>query len=265
MSLPKPSGDFEWVQESWGTALRCVPLAEIAPHCFSTRDLALEGVREDEHPGWEDLARAFGIDYPSLVRLRQVHGAGVFEAENDLGHPTPTPFPYDNWPEADIAVSRDSSIALTVRTADCVPILLADRRNNAVAAVHAGWRGTAAGAVMVAVEALLRRFGSTPTDLVAAVGPSIGPCCYEVRGDVIAQFAAHADAAKWFSTDSPLRLDLWRATRDQLERAGLPSRQIHLSALCTAHHPGLFHSYRRDGNAAGRLVAAIRSSPGTKP
>jgi YfiH family protein len=274
MSLPKPSGDFEWVQESWGTALRCVPLAEIAPHCFSTRDLALEGVREDEHQGWNDLARALGIDYRSLVRLRQVHRAGVFEAENGVGcnfqrhgagklHPPPVS--YDNWPEADIAVSRDSSIALTVRTADCVPILLGDRCNKAVAAVHAGWRGTAAGAVMVAVEALLRRFGSKPTDLVAAVGPSIGPCCYEVGRDLVVQFAAHADAAKWFSTGSPLRLDLWRATRDQLERAGLPDHQIHLSELCTSDHPVLFHSYRRDGNAAGRLVAAIRSSPDTKP
>jgi hypothetical protein len=91
MALPKPSGDFEWVQESWGAALRCTPLAAIAPHCFSTRDLVLEGVRDDDHKGWENLARALGVDYASLVRMRQVHCADVFEAkEKGVGlHPTP--------------------------------------------------------------------------------------------------------------------------------------------------------------------------------
>ena len=255
MVLPKPSGDFEWVQESWGAALRCTPLASIAAHCFSTRDLALEGVRDDEQKGWEDLARALKVDHSALVRMRQVHCAGVFEAE------TPLASTCDDWPEADIAVTRDWSVALSVRTADCVPILLGDRRAGAVAAVHSGWKGTAAGAVMTAVKALERRFGSKPDDLVAAVGPSIGPCCYEVGDDLVPQFAAHPDATRWFSTASTLRLDLWRATRDQLERAGVPSSQIHVCELCTSHHPRLFHSYRRDGKAAGRLVAAIRSAP----
>lgn len=265
MALPKPSGDFEWVQESWGAALRCTSLAAIAPHCFSTRDLALEGVGDDDHKGWADLARALGVDYASLVRMRQVHSADVFEAEEKGVGSHPTPFPsYDDWPEADIAVTRESSIALTVRTADCVPILLGDGRTGAVGAVHSGWKGTAAGAVMTAVRALQRKFGSEPGDLVAAIGPSIGPCCYEVGSDLVPRFAAHPDAPRWFSADSKLRLDLWRATRDQLERAGVPAPQIHLCGLCTSDNAALFHSYRRDGKAAGRLVAAIRSAPGTR-
>jgi polyphenol oxidase len=261
MALPKPSGDFEWVQESWGAALRCTALAAIAPHCFSTRHLALQGVRDDDQKGWEDLARALGVDCASLVRMRQVHCAGVFEAEKGVGCIVPTPF--SDWPEADVAVTREPSFALTVRTADCVPILLGDRRTRAVAAIHAGWRGTAAGALLAAVDALKWKFGSQQEDLIAAIGPSIGPCCYEVGRDLVPHFAAHPDAPRWFSADTKPRLDLWRATRDQLERAGVPAHQIHSCGLCTFDNPALFHSYRRDGQSAGRLVAAIRSAPDT--
>jgi copper oxidase (laccase) domain-containing protein len=117
---------------------------------------------------------------------------------------------------------------------------------------------------MTAVHALEWRFGSEPIDLLAAVGPSIGPCCYEVGSDLASHFAAHPDAPRWFSHETNPRMDLWRATRDQLERAGVPARHIHVCELCTWDHPALFHSYRRDGKAAGRLVAAIRSGPGKK-
>jgi hypothetical protein len=226
-------------------------------HCFTTSGLALGGVRDRDQKGWEDLARALKVDRAALVRMRQVHCADVFEVEGPLGSTV------DDWPEADIAVTRDFSVALTVRTADCVPILLGDRGTGAVAAVHAGWKGTAAGAVMNAVKALERRFRSKPSDVVAAVGPSIGPCCYEVGNELMPQFCDHPDATRWFSTAPTLRLDLWRATRDQLERAGVPSGQIHICELCTCHHGALFHSYRRDGKAAGRLAAAVRSAPDT--
>jgi len=258
MTLPKPSGDFEWVQESWGAALRCAPLARVAPHCFSTRALRLEGARDDDQTSWDALARALGVGRESLVRMRQVHAAGIFEAAAGARPPARS----DDWPEADIAISADASVALSVRAADCVPVLLADRRSGAVAAVHAGWKGTAAGAVMAAVQALGWRCGSEPADIVAAVGPSIGPCCYEVGDELAPRFAVHPDAHRWFSDDAKPRLDLWRATRDQLERAGVPTRQIHVCELCTADHPELFYSYRREGSRAGRLVGAIRSAPG---
>ena len=258
MALPKPSGDFEWVQAPWGAALQCVPLATVAPHCFSTRGLELEGVGDANQTSWDALALALGVDPGALVRMRQVHGAGVFEAAAG----SRPPVLYDDWPEADVAIGRDPSIALSVRAADCVPILLGDRRTGAVAAIHAGWKGTAEGAAMVAVQRLARGFGSEPPDIVAAVGPSIGPCCYEVGDELIPRFAGHPDSPGWFSRDRELRLDLWRATRDQLERAGVPPRQIHVCELCTVDHPELFHSYRRDGKRAGRLVAAIRSRGG---
>jgi len=256
-ALPKPSGDFEWVQAPWGAALQCRALSGLAPHFFSTRELCLEWGRNEDPESWTCLARALGVEMEALVRMRQVHGAEVFVAGRngkDLSAPSS--------PEADIAVSDDPALALSVRTADCVPVLLADRRTGAVAAVHAGWKGTAAGAAMVAVRALASRFGTSASDIVAGVGPSIGPCCYEVGPDLTRHFSAHPDAASWFSRDAKPRLDLWRATRDQLVRAGVAAAQIQVCALCTFDHPRLFHSYRRDGAGAGRLVAAIRSARG---
>jgi YfiH family protein len=245
MILPKPSGEFEWVQAAWGAALRCRPLAVTAPHYFSTRQDAPE----------QALADALGVGLDALVRMHQVHRADVFVAE---GKPA-------SKPEADIAVTDDPSLALSVRVADCVPVLLGDRRTGAVAAIHAGWKGTAAGAVIAAVESLRSTYGTNPGDLIAAVGPSIGPCCYEVGPDLTSHFSAHPEAATWFTPDARPRLDLWRATRDQLARAGVPPEQIHVCELCTFDHPALFHSFRRDGTSAGRLVAAIRSAPGRMP
>ena len=212
-------------------------------------------MRADASAGWAALAHALGVEAGLLARMRQVHCADVFEARA----------PFSESPEADIAVTDDPSVALSVRAADCVPILLADRRTGAAAAVHAGWKGTAAGAVMVAVQSLMSRYGTKPEDVIAAVGPCIGPCCYEVGPELAGHFSSHAEASTWFSDDARPHLDLWRATRDQLIRAGVPPAQIHVSSLCTFDHPSLFHSYRRDGARAGRLVAAIRSGTDTRP
>ncbi|HUP41120.1 MAG TPA: peptidoglycan editing factor PgeF [Vicinamibacterales bacterium] len=245
MSLPQPNGDFEWVQAPWGAALRCRPLASIAPHYFSTRQAAPE----------QTLADALGVGLDDLVRMKQVHRADVFVAHGRSL----------SKPDADIAVTDNRSVALSVKVADCVPVLLADRHTGAVAAIHAGWKGTAAGAVRVAVESLQSNYGTVTSDIVAAVGPSIGPCCYEVGPDLAKHFSSHPEAATWFTRDAKPHLDLWRATRDQLARARVPPHQIHVCELCTFDHPALFHSYRREGANAGRLVAAIRSAPDRTP
>ncbi|MCM3878763.1 MAG: peptidoglycan editing factor PgeF [Vicinamibacterales bacterium] len=260
MILPKPTGEFEWTQESWGSALRCTALATTARHLFSTRQLTIPGSPTEDTASWSVLARALDLDSSrnALVCLRQVHRAGVFEAAAEIAARSPVA----EWPEADIAISRDAAVGVTVRAADCVPVLLADRVTGAVSAIHAGWRGTAAGAVGAAVEAMTTRFGTEPRNVVAAVGPSIGPCCYTVGEELPGKFTSHRDAQRWFTrTRDGLRLDLWRATRDQLERAGVSAGNVHVSGLCTFDHPGIFHSYRRDGHKAGRLVAAIRANP----
>jgi polyphenol oxidase len=155
-------------------------------------------------------------------------------------------------------------VAVGVRVADCVPILLAEDTGTAVAAIHAGWRGMAKRAAIAGIDALQKNFGIRPERLVAAVGPSIGPCCYEVGQTTRDTFhaAGHHDAIlnRWFERrhDGKYHLDLWRATRDQLEGAGILPANIHVAELCTKTHAAAFHSYRTDGERAGRLLGAIR-------
>jgi YfiH family protein len=187
--------------------------------------------------------------------------------------------------EADIVLSNDPRVAATIQTADCIPLLMADRRTGSVAAAHAGWRGLAAGVPGVTVQAMIRGFSSRPADLVVAAGPSIGVCCYEVGPDVRERFveAGWPEAAldRWFvetarptptNPSMPGRapqpghayFDGARSARDQLEAAGIPADQIFLAQLCTASHPGTFCSYRRDGREAGRMAAAIRARIGSE-
>lgn len=255
MTLPKPNGEFVWTQEAWGPALRCSPLSEYAPHFFTTRNLLLRGPAVETAAAWGKVTAALGIAPGRLLRLRQVHGAHVIGASGPLLENARD----DGWPEADAAISNDPTIGLAVRAADCVPLLLADRRTGAVAAVHAGWRGTAAGAALTAVAALARTYGVLPADLIAAIGPSIGPCCYIVGPELTEKFAGHPDAPAWFVRDQSLHLDLWRATRDQLTRAGLATDNIHACELCTATYVELFCSFREEGDAVGRMVGAIRT------
>ncbi len=159
--------------------------------------------------------------------------------------------------------------------------LMADTRTGAVAAAHAGWRGLAARVPQIAVDALTRQFGSAPADLIVAVGPSIGACCYEVGADVRDAFVQagfeEGHVRRWFfdrpqptamnpsipALSSTRRaqhwfLDGWRSARDQLHAAGVPDQQIHIAALCTASHQEILCSYRRDGKGAGRMAAAIK-------
>ena len=133
-----------------------------------------------------------------------------------------------------------------------------------MAAAHAGWRGTAAGVARKTVRAMGERFGTRAGDLVVAIGPSIGPCCYRVGEELLAAFGA--EGRRWFyRLSQELMLNLWSANRDQLAEAGVNGEHIHVAELCTAMHPDLFPSFRRDGEGTGRIAAAIRSAPGRTP
>ncbi len=179
-----------------------------------------------------------------LLFLRQVHGATVVEA------------PWRGTPEADAGVATAAGLLLGIETADCLPVLLVDPVRGAVAAVHAGWRGTAAGVAAHAVEALCAR-GSRPHDLLAALGPAIGPCCYEVGDELRAAFGD--DAAQVFLAGANGRphLDLRAANVLQLGRAGVPASSIGQVEECTRCHPERYHSYRRDGRGAGRMISYV--------
>jgi YfiH family protein len=220
-------------------------------HLFSTRVGRTEGP-----PTTGDLARAAGLDPDGLPRIRQVHGVSLRRLrDEDRGD--------DGIVEADGAWAlreegRRRSPA--VGTADCVPLLLAERGGAAIAAVHAGWRGTAAGVARRAVSEL-ERAGIRPARLVAAIGPAVGPCCYEVSDEVAGRVARAAGVPPATLTrpgprSRPL-LDLPRAVRAQLVEAGLPEEGVSTAPWCTACRADLFYSYRRDPEAGGRMTALI--------
>ena len=260
-------------------ALVCRALEPFAGHLVTTRAWQLGMPAADPSAAWDEVAAA--VEAP-LVRVHQVHGAEVLvHRAGDRREIAP------DQTRADVIVTNDPSRAIAIQTADCVPILVVDRRTGAVAAAHAGWRGLAASVPRVAVDALAREMGSRPEELIASAGPSIGACCYEVGEDVRAKFVEAgwktAMTQRWFfeapqpTSGNPSMprvrgvepgrwyFDSAAAARDQLESAGVPRDQIFVAGLCTASHAGVFCSYRRDGAPAGRMAAAIRSGPPHRP
>jgi len=204
------------------------------------------------------LCRLAGLGDRLPVAIRQVHGDELLHipagAAGESGEPPPAA-------DGVVALRQDASGQIAaVRTADCVPVLLADHEAGAVAAIHAGWRGTASGIVRKGVERL-EKLGFEPGRLLAAIGPAIGPCCYVV-GEDVAEAVSRA-------TPSPSEtflgqrdggeptLDLSEALSRQLRAAGLDPASISRAPWCTSCRADLFFSHRRDGERAGRMMAVI--------
>ncbi len=176
--------------------------------------------------------RHSGLTQDAMASVKQIHSGIVLRADaaGCVG-------------EGDALISSEPGVVVSIRTADCIPILLADTRTGSVAAVHAGWRGTVARIVVNALE----RMGSRPEDVCAAIGPGIGVCCYEVGLDV-AQKLGETRAGK---------VDLAQINRRQLVAAGV--RQIDVVSPCTFCEAEQFFSYRREGERAGRMISFIQT------
>ncbi len=182
------------------------------------------------------------------VSVQQVHGDTVVEVTARASRTI----------EADALITRDANAAVAVLVADCVPILIAHTSGRVVAAVHAGWRGTAARVVARAV-ARLGELGFPATELRVALGPAIGPCCFTVGAEVAEQLAAgapHGEAAILRGADGTLRADLWQLNRQLLEEAGVPPIGVECLRRCTACQAELF-SHRREAGRTGRQAGVI--------
>jgi len=205
------------------------------------------------------IAHGFGVrgapEPERIVRPRQVHGIDVAHAEPKGDAPG----------EADAIVSCVPGLCVAIVTADCVPILLADESVHVVAAVHAGWRGLARGVIPRAVAALRRELAAR-APVRAVVGPCIGPCCYEIDQPVVAamepRFGNELGGALRTRGGGHALLDLAALARADLVREGLSAEAIGgFPAACTRCDPERFHSYRRDGARAGRLLHWIAARP----
>lgn len=203
------------------------------------------------------------VEPPGLRRPKQVHGRGVVDAarfarqlDTRPGGP-PGPF------EADAIVSGQVGVGVAIVTADCVPILLADCHARVVAAVHAGWRGLACGVIRSSIS-VLRELGADPSRLTAVVGPYIGACCYEVDEPVLMAFAARFESLMRSATRPTraghARLDLGAFATAELVSVGLTTARIgSFTGACTSCDRERFHSYRRDGGQAGRMLHFVRT------
>ncbi|MBT1070620.1 peptidoglycan editing factor PgeF [Pelotalea chapellei] len=201
------------------------------------------------------LTRAFGIAQEALVTVRQVHGNDILvidEPNEDFTHFLSV--------EGDAIVTNQPNIMIGICVADCAPILLVDPEKKVIAAVHAGWQGTASKLVSKTVAAMQNIFGCTPGTIQAAIGPCISPCCYEVDAPVKQAFQ-QGDVA-WDTCTEPngegkWRLDLAEANRRLLISAGIKASSIQVSEMCVSCQRELFFSYRRDDGVTGRQMGFI--------
>ncbi len=231
---------------------------ETIRHAFTTRRNRLgertNGIKLPDD--WNAVAAMFGIAPDRVVTVNQVHGSDIVlvDAQNYRSVKTL---------QADAMITRAPGIAIGVETADCVPLLLVDLARRSVAAVHAGWKSTVRNIVALTIKKMQDEFGSDPAEMIAAIGPAIGPECYEVDEPVMGpvreafpfwkEIATPRTAGRW-------NLDLVQANRKELLLAGLPERNIHALGLCTSCRRDLFYSYRAEGRT-GRGLSVIMIKP----
>jgi YfiH family protein len=244
-------GRFDFLTHAFCTRLGGTSPAPFASLNFSVR----RGDRpENVRRNREIITNTFGFTADRLRLAHQVHGDDfyILEKTGDLSPGMAL--------ECDGFMTDRPGVALCVKTADCVPVLLVDGKKKVVAAVHAGWRGTSLGIAGKAVRLFQERFSSQPEDLWAAIGPSIGPCCYEVDEKVHRTFSVRGtgkDSLLPAARKERWMLDLILANRRQLEEAGVPGAQISAAGLCTSCRRDTFFSHRGEGETTGRQLNFI--------
>jgi YfiH family protein len=272
---------FYWREYDGVSALVCAPL-EVAGFAngFSTRkggvssmpenSLNLAGFNEDAAENILENRRRFLKLFPgewALAGCWQVHGADVRLVKN-LIDAKPAEDARGDTIYCDAIVSDVPGVLAGVKTADCVPILIGDSQTGAFVAIHAGWRGTLAEVATKALSQMMSNYNTKPDDVVIAIGPAAGACCYEVGSDVINAFGERfANSAELFNPtrEDHACVDLIEANRAQLTAAGVNEDVIYNAPLCTMCRTDLFFSYRREKNLygkVGRLMSVIgRTQP----
>ena len=238
-------------------------------HAFCTR---LGGISEEDYDSlnisfregdlesrvlqnWNRMAMAFAVPLDNFLTLNQVHGDDIF-----IIKPYGDYLPVDKTLDYDAMVTTRQNLAICIKTADCVPVLMVDRAQKIIAAVHAGWKSTAAGISAKVIRLLFERYNSDPQNLLVAIGPSIGPCCFEVDEEAAESFRIQEDCELFLSPGEKKKkwmVDLPEANRRQLINCGIHEDNIDLANLCTSCRQDLFFSHRGSGGITGRQLNFI--------
>jgi len=202
---------------------------------------------------WSKLAKSFDIPLERFLVLNQVHGDGIlvvgvegdnFSSQSELSY--------------DAIVTNHPGLAICIKTADCVPVFIVDKAKKVVAAVHAGWKGTALAISAKVIRLMRERYGSQPQDILVAIGPSIGLCCYEVDNATAEAFQAQKNKESFLfpkaSKSNKWMVDLPEANRRQILDCGIPEANIESSGYCTMCHQDIFFSHRGSGGITGRQI-----------
>ncbi|MCX7884104.1 MAG: peptidoglycan editing factor PgeF [Caloramator sp.] len=226
-------------------------------HFFSTRinsddefnNFSLNAFNEDKKEkikiNYEKILKSAEMNEKCFVYLKQIHGNNFYVVDDKnykdiIGK------------EGDALITSSKNIAVGVLTADCVPVLLCDYENNVIAAVHAGWRGTYQNITSIVIDYMIKEMGCCEKTIIAAIGPSIGPCCFEVSFDTAQKFTfVHEKNKKYY-------VDLWQENINQILKYGIPKSNIDMFKLCTYCNRDMFFSYRRDNGTNGRIGAFIQ-------
>ncbi len=238
------------IAEGYLTISEFSPSDSGVAHFFGTRFAPRQWVTDSEI-GWVNQGPK---EWPVVVAVKQVHGTDVLIVDQFL------PIGKSLSEECDAIVTNQPEVLVTVRTADCVPVLLYDHTHQVVAAVHAGWRGAVKGIVPKVLGVLKDQFRCSPHTIQVAIGPSAGVCCYEVDQPVLLALQnigmVRESIVEQKTSDRGL-LNLKHLNRVQAIEAGVPASNIFILDVCTICRPDLFFSYRREGDQRGTMVSGI--------
>jgi YfiH family protein len=274
-------GVAAWRAYPFLTHAFCTRRGGVSKGAFAGLNMSHKEGDNDENirKNWDIVAATFGVSRENFFQVHQVHGDRIFTIDDAA------PQTFDHQPrEYDAIITNRPGLALCVKTADCVPVLMVDMEKRIVAAVHAGWRGTALNISGKALRSLSEQYGTRPQDIQAAIGPAIGACCYEVDATVYRAMESHPARDKIFAPRSgsgsesgaglgtktvmktktgtgtgvaKWKLNLALANRHQLQEMGVPGANIHNADLCTSCASEWFYSHRKERGITGRMLNFI--------
>lgn len=254
--LTVPSFDaLGFVQHGFSTRI-----GGVSRGCFASLNLSLKREHEIENvtENFRRMGQAIGAEIDSMVLCNYEHGTNVeCVGREHLGMGI---LRENMLPKCDGVMTEERDVACVTIHADCNPIFFADRQGRAIGVCHAGWRGTYGNILQTILQKLRDSYGVAPEDTLFGIGPSIGPCCFEVQEDVGGMFAGRYGEAVRAFREGRQYVNLWHVLAMQLEALGIPAENVTFAQQCTACEGELFFSHRRDHGQTGAMGSFIRFS-----